>query len=33
MNEWSHAKGRIEKELGRRIESANTGVYYKQIRM
>lgn len=29
MTEWSHAKGRVEKELVRRIESATVGNHYK----
>lgn len=33
MTEWSHAKGRVEKELVRRIESATAGNHYKQVRM
>ena len=33
INEWSHAKGRIEKEINRRVESANYGHRFSEVRM
>ena len=33
INEWSHAKGRIEKEISRRVESANYGHRFSEVRM
>jgi hypothetical protein len=33
INEWSHAKGRIEKEVNRRVESANYGHRFKEMQM
>ena len=33
MKEWSTAKGRIEKESNRRIESATIGSHFSQVKM
>lgn len=33
INEWSHAKGRIEKEINRRVESAHYGHRFSEVQM